>query len=248
MSGKRNDPRKAKLRRERIRKEKHSERTAPSPPSVPSMPSMSSMDHPFASERALRDIHALIEGQEFGDIDEVNARLAELTSGGGLPQLAATRKRDDPKWQAQQLAYDALETEDPNEALRLAHEAQNLDPDCVDAQRLMVSILPMDDESRLRLMHEIVDKAEKNLGEEFFTKNMGHFWGAVETRPYMRAKQHLAELLAADGQLSEASIVYGRLLELNPNDNQAMRFPLLGVYLALNRPENAARLFGSVPG
>lgn len=241
MSGSRNDLRKAKLRRERIRKEKHGEPTAAAPSPFPNLP------HPFASERTHRDIHALLEGQEFNSVEEVNARLAELTSGGRIAELAAAWKQDDPKWRAQQLAYDALETDDPVEALRLAHEAQDLDLDSIDAQRLMVSLLPMDDDSRLRLLNEIVSKAETNLGENVFAERLGDFWGVIETRPYMRAKLNLGEVLIEQGRFAEAIPVYERIIELNSKDNLGVRFPLMGLYLADRQTARASCLFEMYP-
>jgi tetratricopeptide (TPR) repeat protein len=241
MSGSRNDPKKAKLRRERIRKEKQAQRI-PAPSAIPPP-----LEHPFASERSMRDIHALLEGQQFENVEDINERLAELTSGGRLPQAAAAWKQDDPKWQAQQLAYDALETDDPFEALRLVQKAQELDPDCTDAQRLAVSLMPMEEHSRLRLMREVVERAEKNLGEDFFTENVGHFWGVVETRPYMRAKLHLAELLCQQGSFDESIAVYERILELNPSDNLGVCFPLLGLYLAQNYSARAAAFLDQSP-
>ena len=189
----------------------------------------------------MRDIHALLEGQPFNNVDEINARLSQLTSGGRVPELAAAWKQGDPKWQAQQLAYDALEAEDPVVALRLAREAQQLDPHCIDAQRLILALLPMGEDQRLRLMRQVIVNAEKNLGEDFFSENMGHFWGVIETRPFMRALHHLAELLVEQGKFSDAAVsVYERLIELNPNDNQGLRFALLGLYLALNQLEQQA--------
>ena len=234
MSTSRRDPRKAKIRRERIRREKRATSAGP-PPDFAS-------EHPFAAERALRDIHALLEGERFESADQLNARLEELTSGGRTAEMAKAWKQDDPKWLAQQLAYDALETEDPIEALRLVHEAHELDPHCTDANRLMVGLLPTSLENRLKLMREVVEDAERDLGEAFFEENAGHFWGLTETRPYMRAKQHLGELLVQAGQLPEAIAVFERMLHLNPGDNQGMRYPLLGLYLAENRPADAARL------
>jgi tetratricopeptide (TPR) repeat protein len=189
-----------------------------------------------------------MEGQKFGSVDEVNAQLAALTAGGRLSETANAWKRDDPKWRAQELAYDALETDDLVEAFRLIHAALKLDPDCTDAQRLMVSLVSATPENRLHLMREVVDKAERNLGESFFRENSGHFWGVMSTRPYMRAKQHLGELLAETGSLEEAIAVFERMLELNPHDNQGMRYPLLGLYLAINQPGSARRLMARYPG
>ena len=185
----------------------------------------------------MREIHALLAGQQFDNIDQVNARLQELTRGGRISDMADAWKRDDPKWRAQQLAYDALETDSLEEALRLCREAIQLDPDCIDAQRLMVSVAPMSPEERLSLMREVVARAESVLGERFFAENAGHFWGVIETRPYMRAKQHLGELLAEAGDLDAAIAVFERMLELNTTDNQGMRYPLLGLYLTVSRLE-----------
>jgi hypothetical protein len=69
-------------------------------------------------------------------------------------------------------------------------------------------------------MREVVEKAKRSLGDDFFHEYAGGFWGTVSTRSYMRAKQHLGELLAEVEQLAEAIAVFERILELNPDDNQ----------------------------
>jgi tetratricopeptide (TPR) repeat protein len=86
------------------------------------------------------------------------------------------------------------------------------------------------------------------MSESFVQKNTGHFWGKVSTRPYMRAKQHLGELLAETGDLEGAIVTYEEMLKLNPKDNQGMRSPLLGLYLATNRPEAADHLMSLYEG
>ena len=244
MSRGRYDSHKARLRRDRIRREKDAEGAGSSAPDVAPNPGP---DHPFGSERALWQIQALMEGQQFESLDEANARLAELTGGGRLSQLAGAWKQDDPKWRAQNLAYDALETDSLEEALWLANQALKLDPDCTDAQRLIVSVVPSDPRNKTDLMREVVEKAERNLGADFFRGNMGHFWGTVSTRPYMRALQHLGELLVETGQLPQAVEAFERMLELNPIDNQGMRYPLLGLYLAGHEPTRANQLMSRFP-
>ena len=86
------------------------------------------------------------------------------------------------------------------------------------------------------------------MSESFVQKNTGHFWGMVSTRPYMRAKQHLGELLAETGDLEGAIATFAQMLKLNPKDNQGMRSPLLGLYLATNRPEAADHLMSLCEG
>lgn len=244
MSGNRRDPHKARLRRDRIRREKHNPSgrgvSSESPPPFPM--------HPFAGERSLRELEALLEGQVFESTDEANAKLSALTEGGRLSERAESWKQDDPKWRAQSLAYDALETESLEEALRLINEALKLDPGCTDAQRLMVSLVPAPLENKVHLMREVVSTAERTMGPQMIAETTGHFWGTVSTRPYMRAKQHLGELLAESGNLGEAIEVFQRMLELNPGDNQGIRYELLNLYLATDQPEAADQLISSFEG
>jgi len=195
----------------------------------------------------MREVEALLEGQELSSDEDRDAKLEQLMREGRLHEKADAWERDDPKWRAQELAYDAHEASDLVEALRLVHEALKLDPDCTEAQHLMVSLAPMDLDSRIRLMRETVDKAEHNMGESFIQENTGHFWGVLSTRPYMRAKRELAELLAAAGRLEDAIAVFEQMLELNPDDNLGTRFELLGLYLATNQPERASTLIARVP-
>src|ERR1019366_5222367 len=113
---------KARLRRDRIRQARHNERlSAPPPPDVQPSPALPPR---FAAERGMREIQALLEGQEFASDDDHNAKLAELMRGGRLHEKANAWKRDDPKWRAQELAYDALEASDPVEALRLVRSPE----------------------------------------------------------------------------------------------------------------------------
>src|SRR2546429_2037568 len=80
------------------------------------------------------------------------------------------------------------------------------------------------------------------LGAKCFEENKGHFWGMLETRPYMRAGQHLPALLRAAGRVREAIGHFEAVLALNPNDNQGVRDILLGCYLAGDDLDGARRL------
>jgi tetratricopeptide (TPR) repeat protein len=195
----------------------------------------------------MREIQAMLAGQEFGSVEEIDTRLAELTREGRLHEIANAWNQNDPKWRAQELAYDALESDDPIEALRMVNQALKLDPDCTQAQQAMVSLMPMDLDSRVRLMREVVEKAERNMGESFIRETTGHFWMTMSTRPYMRAKRGLAEVLARAGQLQEAIAIFERMLELDPEDHLGARFALLGLYLATHQPQRADSLIARYP-
>jgi tetratricopeptide (TPR) repeat protein len=111
----------------------------------------------------------------------------------------------------------------------------------------MVSVLPVEPDNKIKLMREVVETAERNFGAEYFEKNKGHFWGKIETRPYMRAKMHLGELLLAQEKLAEAAAVFDRMLELNPNDNLGVRYIRLGLALALGDLERVRGLLAAYP-
>jgi tetratricopeptide (TPR) repeat protein len=76
-----------------------------------------------------------------------------------------------------------------------------------------------------------VEAGELALGTEGFADYAGHFWGFLETRPYMRARAGLAGVLLKLGE-EDAAIGHLRaMLELNPGDNQGIRYLLLGCLL-----------------
>jgi tetratricopeptide (TPR) repeat protein len=58
----------------------------------------------------------------------------------------------------------------------------------------------------------------------------------------MRALEQLAALLRAEGINLDAIKHYEKMLVLNPNDNQGVRDPLLGLYLALGSLDEAGKL------
>ncbi len=69
------------------------------------------------------------------------------------------------------------------------------------------------------------------LGPEGFKQYAGHFWGFLETRPYMRARAGLASTLLQLGDVDGALAHYRDMLKLNPNDNQGIRYVLAGCLL-----------------
>src|SRR5262249_43087831 len=73
----------------------------------------------------------------------------------------------------------------------------------------------------------------------YFRKNAGQFWGLLETRPYMRARQGVAQMLWRLKHYEEAIEHYRELLRLNPNDNQGNRYALLDLLIQIERYEEA---------
>ena len=62
--------------------------------------------------------------------------------------------------------------------------------------------------------------AKKELGTESPDAYM--WWGELETRPYMRAREGRARIYWEKGVIKKAK--FKALLHINPNDNQGVRF------------------------
>lgn len=76
-----------------------------------------------------------------------------------------------------------------------------------------------------------VEAGQLALGKTSFRDMTGEFWGFIETRPYMRARGGLALALLELGETDAAIGHLRAMLELNPNDNQGIRYVLLGTLL-----------------
>ena len=80
------------------------------------------------------------------------------------------------------------------------------------------------------------------LGHEGFQEYEGHFWGYLPTRPYMRAREGLANCLWEAGRREEAAEHCRDMLRLNPNDNQGIRYRLATMLLDLGQHDELERL------
>jgi tetratricopeptide (TPR) repeat protein len=155
--------------------------------------------------------------------------------------LQGTANPDTPLGQAQHLMYQAFREKDAHHRVRLARQALELCPDCADALVMLAEHAPNRREA-LRLYEQGVAAGERALGPEVFQREVGRFWGLLETRPYMRARLGLANSLWTAGRREEAVRHWQDLLRLNPGDNQGVRYTLAGFLLFLDRDDDLDRL------
>ena len=135
---------------------------------------------------------------------------------------------------------------DEQRRIQLAKEALAICPDCADAYVLLAEHARSRKEA-LRLYEQGVAAGERALGPEAFERDVGHFWGILETRPYMRARLGLAHALWTAGRRDEAVQHLQDMLRLNPGDNQGVRYTLAGFLLFLDRDDDLARLLQQYP-
>src|SRR5512145_106792 len=142
---------------------------------------------------------------------------------------------------AQQLCYDSSEAITQAESHTLAQLAVQLDSDCADAYSMLAEATPSLEEKK-RLYERAVQAAERRLGPERFRDDRGHFWGIVETRPYMRARAGLADCLWQLGRHRQAIEHYQALLRLNDGDNLGLRYLLASCLLEADDDDGFAAL------
>lgn len=161
-----------------------------------------------------------------------------------------TQKRTTPvlkRKRAEALYFDALEAPTDEDEYRMLVEAAYLDPGNADVLLELKEFFDLSLEEDLKATSGIVAIAERRLGKKGFKNYAGLFWGVLETRPYMRARGELANLLVEAGRLDEAAAEWEALLALNPNDNQGFRYFLLPFALERARLDKADALFNAYP-
>ena len=190
-------------------------------------------------ERTMAEVRRLLESQPFSSIEEANAFLQQALASGQFEQTAPP---ETPLEQAQELMYEAFDTPSAPRRLQLARQALKISPDCADAYVLLAEEVAQTPWESIRYYQDGMAAGERALGAEEFAECIGHFWGLIETRPYMRARLGLAQLLAALGRRLEAIEHYRALLHLNPGDNQGVRYLLCSALLELGADDEVQKL------
>ncbi len=191
----------------------------PAPEPAPEMP----MPDRRALEKTMADIGRLLSEREFASIDEANAFLHDLMASG--QPIAAPPST--PLEQAQELMYEAWDAKGKRR-VELARKALQISPDCADCYVLLAEETAQSLEEARDLYAQGVQAGERAIGPEGFTEFEGEFWGMLQTRPYMRARAGLAETLWLLGERKQAVAHLNDMLRLNPNDNQGLRYLLMG--------------------
>lgn len=185
------------------------------------------INDPRAIEKTLFEMHKLLGQQNFANLEEANAFLQQFI---GTKDIPISLEDLTPVERAQEKMYDAWNATGKRR-VTLAREALEISPDCADAYVLLAEETARTPAEALQLYEQGMQAGERALGAEAFKEDAGHFWGIMETRPYMRARAGVAECLWATGNLQEASFHFRELLRLNPGDNQGNRYMLARLLL-----------------
>jgi tetratricopeptide (TPR) repeat protein len=179
-----------------------------------------------SAEKMSSDLAKLLGGQKFKGKKDIQAFLDSIMKGGMVPDMPPETAVES----AQEIMYDAWDSETARERIKLAKKALSVSPDCADAYNLLA-----DEEARTldeakELYQKGVEAGERALGKKVFKEYKGHFWGYFPSRPYMRSRAGLMRCLWESGEHAEAIRHAKEMLKLNTIDNQGIRY-LLVAYL-----------------
>lgn len=195
-------------------------------------------ESPFLIERLMRESARQFDEGGYASEDDFRENLQELIDGGLADERQAYLESD-PLEMAQELAFQAFETDDPKQALALVGQALQKDPDCVDALTIQAFLVADDAAELIEKLEHAATVGENRLGEDFFSEFLGDFWPMVEARPYMRTIKQLAQVLWMVGRRFDAVDNYENLLELDPADHLGHSQSLLGCYLAMGEVQRS---------
>ncbi len=164
---------------------------------------------------------------------------------GVMASLVGSPSADEALSRAQDVIYDAWDAATPKRRVELAMRALEISPLCADAYVLLAEHAEPGSPEQLECYRRGVAAGEAALGEAAFIEDAGHFWGLLETRPYMRARLGLAQLLWRRGARDEALAHFRDMLRLNPGDNQGVRYLLAARLLEAGHDAELVKLLGN---
>ncbi|MEO6061163.1 MAG: hypothetical protein ABIQ99_04400, partial [Thermoflexales bacterium] len=204
------------------------------------------MEHTLATEQATYNAQKLADSGAYSSADALNAALQKsVRDGRSVPDQAP----ETPLEAAQLLIYKTPHTKAPDERRRLAEEALALSADCADGHRILAEYEQEPDQKRRRLADAIA--AGRRIFEASgLDADPGERWRYIEIRPMLRAMATLGMHLRAQGDLDDAVTVFSDMIDINPKDNQGVRFVLAPLLLALGDIKGFQKLdaaFGEEP-
>jgi tetratricopeptide (TPR) repeat protein len=140
--------------------------------------------------------------------------------------------------------WEARESGDNIAAKKKAIRALEIYPYCVDARSLLGNIYTdrFEFHEAEKVYRAAVEDAVREQGGVVKLQDVP-YWLEIDTRPYMRARHGLGLTLMQLHRYDEALKEFEILMDLNPNDNQGIRFLLPDAHHFLGDLEKAEKLY-----
>lgn len=191
-----------------------------------------------ARDDVMRDVTRMLSRKQFDSIDDVKSFMERELIGKAVPHVQGLTDRE----RAEDLVSAAREEMSPAKARSMAQQALALDADCIDAHLLLSEMAETPPEA---LAHA---KAAEDAGRHVLKDRQAEdgipYWFYDFGRRYLYAKQFLAELLWEIGDRPAAIAEARHILRLNKDDNQGVRYTLLGWLMRAGSVEDIDALLG----
>lgn len=136
---------------------------------------------------------------------------------------------------------DLLAEGDEEEAGRYFFKSIEIDPTYADGYNHLANIVWR--KGDWKQAEGLYRKALACAEPEVKDMPQGGFWGILESRPYMRALHGLGLTLWKQNRLEDAVTIFERMLNLNPNDNQGVRYLMGPVLHQMGNLEEAVKWY-----
>ena len=139
------------------------------------------------TEKIFKEFHKYIENMDIKDEKELEKEFGKFIEKYNTEELPI---QDDDVLDADDYLEMAIDAETEEEAIEYAKMALKEDKDCVDAKLLLLQF-EEDVEKIKDQLEKIIEVEAKRLKEEgfFAEEDIGHFYGILETRPYIRDRK-----------------------------------------------------------
>lgn len=152
--------------------------------------------------------------------------------------------RDQKREKAEEIldqGLDLLEHGEEEEAGRCFFRSIEIDPTYADGYNHLANIAWR--KSDWKQAESLYRKALELAEPEVRGVPKGSFWSILESRPYMRALHGLGLTAWKQDRFEEAVMTFKQILELNPNDNQGVRYLMGPLYHEMGNLLEAARWY-----
>ena len=193
------------------------------------------------TEKIFSQMHKYMEQFDFDNEEQMEKEMKNFIHKLNNNEIEFD---DDPKFQSDDLLEEAYNTSSKIKAIKLAKQALEINPENIDAE-CFIADFEENQIKKLNKMETIIEKATQILEKDnmFDKENIGHFWGMIETRPYMRARNRKLTILIDLGRYTDAIKECEELLDLCESDNLGIRYTLIGLYCILEKFEECEKLY-----
>jgi tetratricopeptide (TPR) repeat protein len=181
---------------------------------------------------------------------ENNQESTKVTVTYPAPQIQAVMSAHDYGLQeagqahvhsALKLVDQAWEADDPLTRVQMAQEALTIWPDCIEAF-LVLGVEAESIEGTLQFFQQGVQAAERALDHQAIDQYIGRIWDLRMVRAHLDARQGVLECLMSLEDYNKAKLAADELLEINPMDDQGIRYSLLFILTQLKNDQALRQL------